>query len=146
MNSKYDGKVLCTNDVIRSVDAEVVRGKGVFNPKSKPLKGKIITFTQSDKAELKERGYEEVSTFGEINTVHEIQGETFEDVSVVRLTPTPLELISKSSPHVLVALTRHTKSFKYYSVVLDPLVKVCSDLSKVSDFILDMYKVDAGIL
>nr|AAS87223.1 RNA-dependent RNA polymerase/replicase [Odontoglossum ringspot virus] len=146
MNSKYDGKVLCTSDVIRSVDAEVVRGKGVFNPKSKPLKGKIITFTQSDKAELKERGYEEVSTFGEVNTVHEIQGETFEDVSVVRLTPTPLELISKSSPHVLVALTRHTKSFKYYSVVLDPLVKVCSDLSKVSDFILDMYKVDAGIL
>ncbi|WBG54321.1 replication-associated protein [Piper chlorosis virus] len=146
MNSKYDGKVMCTSDVVRSVDTEVVRGKGVFNPKSKPLKGKIITFTQSDKAELKEKGYEDVSTFAEINTVHEIQGETYSDVSVVRLTATPLEIVSKTSPHLLVALTRHTKSFKYYTVVLDPLVKVCSDLSKISDFILDMYKVESGVL
>ncbi|ARI47179.1 protein 126 [Hoya chlorotic spot virus] len=138
LNSKYDGHVVCTSDVQSSVTAEVVPGRGTLNPVSKPLRGKIVTFTQSDKAEMLHRGYKDV------HTVHEIQGETYEDVSIVRLTSTPLSIISAASPHVLVSLTRHTRSVCYYTVVFDPLVKIITDLSKVSSFVLDMYKVESG--
>nr|UOF93192.1 replication-associated protein [Streptocarpus flower break virus]WJP00476.1 replication-associated protein [Streptocarpus flower break virus] len=144
LNSQYDGKVMCTSSILRSVECEVVRGKAVLNPKTKPLSGKIITFTQSDKLELQNKGYGEVDVL-DVNTVHEIQGETYEHVSLVRLTPTPLEIVSHGSPHVLVALTRHTQSLKYYTVVWDPVVKVISDLGKLSNFILDMYKVEKPV-
>nr|AZF99046.1 orf1 [Ullucus tobamovirus 1] len=138
LNGKYERKVMCRSAVQRSVDAEVLRGSGVLNCKMKPLKGKVITFTQSDKSALLAKGYKDV------NTVHEIQGETYEVVSLVRLTPTPLEIVSKLSPHVLVALTRHTLELKYYTVVLDPVCKIISDLSKISSFILEMYQMEAG--
>ena len=39
---------------------------------------------------------------------------------------------------------RHTKSLKYYTVVMDPLVSIIRDLERVSSYLLDMYKVDAG--
>ena len=76
--------------------------------------------------------------------MHEVQGETYSDVSLVRLTPTPVSIISGDSPHVLVALSRHTSSLKYYTVVMDPLVSIIRDLEKLSSYLLDMYKVDAG--
>ncbi|BAB82441.1 RNA replicase protein [Wasabi mottle virus] len=138
LNKKYDGSVLCTSSVERSVSAQVVRGKGALNPITLPLEGKILTFTQADKFELLDKGYKDV------NTVHEVQGETYEKTAIVRLTATPLEIISRASPHVLVALTRHTTSCKYFSVVLDPLVSVISEMEKLSNFILDMYKVESG--
>ena len=139
LNKKYDGAVMCTSAVERSVKAEVVRGKGALNPITLPLEGKILTFTQADKFELLEKGYKDV------NTVHEVQGETYEKTAIVRLTSTPLEIISRASPHVLVALTRHTTRCKYYTVVLDPMVNVISEMEKLSNFLLDMYRVEAGV-
>ncbi len=81
----------------------------------------------------------------DVNTVHEVQGETYEKTAIVRLTSTPLEIISSASPHVLVALTRHTTCCKYYTVVLDPMVNVISEMEKLSNFLLDMYRVEAGL-
>nr|WBW48263.1 replicase [Youcai mosaic virus] len=138
LNKKYDGAVMCTSSVERSVSAEVVRGKGALNPITLPLEGKILTFTQADKFELLDKGYKDV------NTAHEVQGETYEKTAIVRLTATPLEIISRASPHVLVALTRHTTRCKYYTVVLDPMANVISELEKLSNYILDMYKVESG--
>nr|AAP79444.1 RNA replicase componenet [Youcai mosaic virus] len=138
LNTRYDGSVMCTSSVERSVSAEVVRGKGALNPITLPLEGKILTFTQADKFELLDKGYKDV------NTVHEVQGETYEKTAIVRLTATPLEIISRASPHVLVALTRHTTRCKYYTVVLDPMVNVISELGKLSNFLLEMYKVESG--
>nr|WMX25355.1 replication-associated protein [Obuda pepper virus] len=137
LNQCYDGAVTTTSKTQRSVGLEVVGGAAVMNPVTKPLKGKIVTFTQSDKLTMLSRGYQDV------NTVHEIQGETYEEVSLVRLTPTPIHIISRESPHVLVGLTRHTRCFKYYTVVLDPLVKLVRDLECVSNFLLDVYMVDS---
>jgi hypothetical protein len=45
----------------------------------------------------------------------------------------------------LVALTRHTTRCKYYTVVLDPMVNVISEMEKLSNFLLDMYRVEAGV-
>ena len=50
-------------------------------------------------------GYEDV------HTVHEVQGETFEDVSLVRLTPTPVGIISKQSPHLLGVVLKLARQF-----------------------------------
>jgi hypothetical protein len=138
LNGRYEGFVMSTSSVKKSVSQEMVGGAAVINPISKPLHGKILTFTQSDKEALLSRGYSDV------HTVHEVQGETYADVSLVRLTPTPVSIIAGDSPHVLVALSRHTCSLKYYTVVMDPLVSIIRDLEKLSSYLLDMYKVDAG--
>nr|CCH64045.1 replication protein [Tobacco mosaic virus] len=138
LNRRYEGFVMSTSSVKKSVSQEMVGGAAVINPISKPLHGKILTFTQSDKEALLSRGYSDV------HTVHEVQGETYSDVSLVRLTPTPVSIIAGDSPHVLVALSRHTCSLKYYTVVMDPLVSIIRDLEKLSSYLLDMYKVDAG--
>ena len=42
----------------------MVNGAASINPVSKPLKGKILTFTQSDKEALLSRGYADVHTDG----------------------------------------------------------------------------------
>ena len=138
LNQRYEGHVMCTSSEKKSVSQEMVSGAASINPVSKPLKGKILTFTQSDKEALLSRGY------ADVHTVHEVQGETYADVSLVRLTPTPVSIIARDSPHVLVSLSRHTKSLKYYTVVMDPLVSIIRDLERVSSYLLDMYKVDAG--
>ena len=62
----------------------------------------------------------------------------------MRLTPTPVGIISKQSPHLLVSLSRHTRSVKYYTVVLDAVVSVLRDLECVSSYLLDMYKADVS--
>lgn len=138
LNRRYEGHVMCTSSVKKSVSQEMVSGAAMINPVSKPLNGKVLTFTQSDKEALLSRGYTDV------HTVHEVQGETYADVSLVRLTPTPVSIIAGDSPHVLVALSRHTQTLKYYTVVMDPLVSIIRDLEKLSSYLLDMYKVDAG--
>ena len=43
LNQKYEGQVMCTSSVTRSVSHEVIQGAAVMNPVSKPLKGKVIT-------------------------------------------------------------------------------------------------------
>ena len=73
-----------------------------------------------------------------MNTVHEIQGETFEETAVVRATPTPIGLIARDS-HVLVALTRHTKAMVYYTVVFDAVTSIIADVEKVDQSILTMF-------
>nr|WNS52796.1 126 kDa replicase [Tomato brown rugose fruit virus] len=138
LNRRYEGYVMCTSSVKKSVSQEMVSGAAMINPVSRPLNGKVLTFTQSDKEALLSRGYTDV------HTVHEVQGETYADVSLVRLTPTPISIIAGDSPHVLVALSRHTQTLKYYTVVMDPLVSIIRDLEKLSSYLLDMYKVDAG--
>lgn len=108
-------------------------GAGILRPELTKIKGKIITFTQSDKQSLIKSGYNDV------NTVHEIQGETFEETAVVRATPTPIGLIARDSPHVLVALTRHTKAMVYYTVVFDAVTSIIADVEKVDQSILTMF-------
>ena len=49
LNQRYEGYVMCTSSEKKSVSQEMVSGAASINPVSKPLKGKILTFTQSDK-------------------------------------------------------------------------------------------------
>ena len=133
LNTIYKAAVATTSPVVHSVKAIKVSGAGILRPELTKIKGKIITFTQSDKQSLIKSGYNDV------NTVHEIQGETFEETAVVRATPTPIGLIARDSPHVLVALTRHTKAMVYYTVVFDAVTSIIADVEKVDQSILTMF-------
>ena len=138
LNEIYSAAVSTTSDVFHSLSVRRVAGPGLLRPELTNLKGKIVTFTQSDKFTLEKAGYSDV------NTVHEIQGETFEEVSLVRATATPIGLITKKSPHVLVALTRHTKTFTYYTVTVDCICSIIEELNGVDQSILSMYQCVAG--
>ncbi|USH96634.1 131 kDa replicase [Trichosanthes mottle mosaic virus] len=138
LNEVYAAPVSTTSAVIHSVSQKKIAGVGLLRPELTRLEGKIITFTQSDKQTLLKAGYQDV------NTVHEVQGETYEDTSVVRATATPIGLISRKSPHVLVALSRHTKTMTYYTVTVDPVSCIIADLEKVDQSILSMYASVAG--
>jgi len=69
-----------------------------------------ITWTQDEKKRIsKVRGFSNVKTIGES------QGITQRDTVLIRLNPRTLALFTKRE-QAIVALSRHTNSFKYYSV------------------------------
>lgn len=138
LNDIYGAAITTASTVAHSVSTKMLAGVGIVRPELTKLPGKIITFTQSDKYTLEKAGYEDV------NTVHEIQGETYPHVSLVRVTATPIHLINRKSPHVLVALSRHTESFVYYTLVADCITSIVSDLEKVDTSILSMYACVSG--
>lgn len=83
----------------------------------------ILTFTQAEKL-MVSRALEGRMPPGryKIHTVHEAQGLTSERVLLVRCNSKNLRIYD-SEPHVIVALTRHTASFKYITVGEDDLVE-----------------------
>ena len=60
----------------------------------------------------------------------------------MRLTPTPLSIISPDSPHVLVSLSRHKNRLVYYTVVNDCITYAIGELAKLNNFMFDMYTVE----
>nr|AEW67307.2 replicase [Frangipani mosaic virus] len=139
LNEVYKRHVSTTSSVERSLHVENLIGNAVFQPERyKETWDKILVFTQAEKQTLKKRGYKSV------NTVHEVQGETFKDVALVRLDPTQLSLIEKGSPHILVALSRHTHRLVYYTVKLDNLCTQIESLCSVPSFMLQTFRVDSS--
>jgi hypothetical protein len=70
-----------------------------------------LTWTQEEKKTIsKTRGFSNVKTIGEA------QGTTHKKVAVIRLNPRNLDLYKKQE-QAIVALSRHTVSFSYYTVV-----------------------------
>ena len=59
--------------------------------------------------------------------------------SFTALTDSQIGLIARDSPHVLVALTRHTKAMVYYTVVFDAVTSIIADVEKVDQSILAMF-------
>nr|UXV25350.1 ORF1a [peony leafroll-associated virus] len=98
-----------------------------------------LTFNQDDKGKLLRAA---AATGQKITamTIHEAQGKTFERVVLARLKK-PDDSVMSSRPHILVGLSRHTKSLKYatYNAKLDdPLGSAISsvDGATVSDALL----------
>ncbi|CAH0717102.1 unnamed protein product, partial [Brenthis ino] len=78
-----------------------------------------LALYQSDKEDLIRQGY--AAKGSKVLTVHEAQGQTFEHVRYVRTSPKALNLY-ESEGHAIVAISRHTRSFVYYSDVDDIIV------------------------
>lgn len=135
LNDIYGRAITSTSRVRRSMAATVIPGKARFAlEKDRIGDRKILTFTQDDKDYLTKLGYDSVQT------VHEVQGETYEHVALIRCTPTPVTIIAKNSPHVTVALSRHTMSLHYYTVVNDVVATDIAQLQSFNDFLLEMYQ------
>jgi len=69
----------------------------------------VLTFKQAEKARLLILGFQGVKT------VHEFQGLQAKHIILVRMSDKPKDTIYNSEPHVLVALTRHTSTLRYYT-------------------------------
>ncbi|KAL4710158.1 hypothetical protein ACJJTC_006455 [Scirpophaga incertulas] len=73
----------------------------------------VLTFKQEEKQELLAK----ISSTNPLNcfTIHEFQGRTSENIVLVRLSHLEMDEIYSSASHQLVALTRHTVKFTYYT-------------------------------
>lgn len=81
-----------------------------------------LTHTQADKDALVRNGYGK-GKGSAVMTVHEAQGQTFHHVVCIRSQPKALAIFS-ASEYAIVAISRHTQSFKYYTDVDDALTKL----------------------
>nr|UUG74084.1 MAG: putative RNA-dependent RNA-polymerase [XiangYun hepe-virga-like virus 6] len=109
----YECRVTSTSEVTKSVKGKLIEASAEI-PRDPATK--YLTFTQTEKETLAKEGYD-------CSTVHEYQGNQNASVALVRLTPKESNQIYKSKAHILVALTRHTQSFTYYSVLNDAVMK-----------------------
>ncbi|AHA85409.1 ORF1 [Carrot closterovirus 1] len=73
---------------------------------------KYVTYTQGEKSELQRYLFKTFPKI-EVNTVHEVQGETFSRVALVR-TKYQEDTPFVSENHIIVALSRHVESLHYY--------------------------------
>nr|APD13853.1 replication small protein [Plumeria mosaic virus] len=139
LNEVYKRYVTSSSTVERSLEVKNLIGAAEFEPSRYPEDfDQVIVFTQAEKQTLKKKGYKSV------HTVHEVQGETFNKVALVRLDPTQLSIAEKGSPHLLVALSRHTHRLVYYTVKLDALSSLIEKLNNVPSFILQTFRVDSS--
>nr|QBZ78744.1 methyl transferase/helicase [Grapevine leafroll-associated virus 1] len=115
-----------------------------------------LTMTQNEKAEMQRVVAKMEVAAGkkrpDVLTTHEAQGKTYGDVVLVRLKKADDPIFSRK-PHIVVALSRHTRSMKYAvlsSKMSDTISKLIDGTyaGKVSDVLLqqlqrnDRFRVD----
>lgn len=131
------GRVTTMNSVLRSMKTVGPRDvKPMTSVHCVPYfkDAQYLTFTQSEKADL----YKALRNKGpvSVNTVHETQGKTFDDVVVVRLKTTENEIYPggrKGQPYEIVATTRHRRSLVYYTAIEDRLFEDISEMQDVME-------------
>ncbi|KAG8280865.1 hypothetical protein J6590_071358 [Homalodisca vitripennis] len=88
---------------------------------------KVLVFKQSEKLELQKLGYD-------VSSIHEYQGKQTDHIAVARKSKIPEEELYNSKSHCIVAITRHRKTFKYFSPVAnDTLSKWVKQMNSYSD-------------
>lgn len=108
MRNYYD-KFESASKVVKSLNVQYVSGKNDV-PTGFDV---YLTFSQSDKELL-------LTMYDNVNTIHEYQGKQAKRVALFRGSPTMLKLYD-SVEHHIVALTRHTNSLTYFTVLQDGL-------------------------
>jgi 23S rRNA U2552 (ribose-2'-O)-methylase RlmE/FtsJ len=118
-DTKAYKNVICTyNNTIRSMNStEIASLNDVNIVDLPPKKTQLLTFSQAEKAELKKS-----TTFSryKVNTVGEFQGKQSENVILIRTNNKQSSLHDNVNQHV-VAISRHTKYFHYYTIRNDDL-------------------------
>nr|CAY39850.1 putative 145K replicase protein [Beet soil-borne virus] len=126
--------VMSANPTGRSMSVVGPRDGMTSNYSIPKKKGaQYLTFTQSEKEDM-------VRYLGKgqwsVNTVHESQGKTYDDVILVRLKPTDNEIYPggrKSKPYVVVGTTRHRRSLVYYTRAEDILYRDITEMMSVQE-------------
>nr|WDV81963.1 MAG: polyprotein [Martellivirales sp.] len=103
-NKKYNSNVTTSNEIITSLALT-----NAFNGFERDHPVVYMSFTQSEKRELLDMGLKNCYT------VHEFQGQQSEHVIMYRSVEKESNPIYSNEAYVIVALTRHTVSFVYYT-------------------------------
>jgi len=121
---------------LRSISSKVFKLKTDI-----PVNGKYqyLTYTQAEKKDLKDYlGSNGLSS--DVKTVHEVQGNTYRSVVLVRFDKSSNRLYN-SVPHQIVAASRHRAEFFYYSIVEDSLHARLTDVIGKSDAALKVHLI-----
>uniref|UniRef100_A0AAU7YS26 ORF1a polyprotein n=1 Tax=Olive leaf mottling virus TaxID=3162628 RepID=A0AAU7YS26_9CLOS len=103
---------------------------------------KYITFTQGEKNELSKCLSKKGKVFDGVQTIHEVQGNTYQRVRLVRIKPQD-DAVFSSQVHITVALSRHVENFRYYviNVKINDLtcdrIKLSKELTNISNELAD---------
>nr|APG77626.1 hypothetical protein [Shayang virga-like virus 1] len=130
----YTQRVTTINTVRRSLAAVKIACLNDIKF-SDHLSAVVLTFTQQEKLEIITMMNKDVALkkmVENVFTVHEYQGKQTAEVVLVRMQPKDIAIYSSSS-HCLVAVTRHTVKFVYYTVKEDQLYVECRKLLSQSD-------------
>nr|UDL14011.1 MAG: RNA dependent RNA polymerase [Xiangshan martelli-like virus 3] len=114
--------------VIRSMNTLSYSENVTSIPKNKDSCLYLVHF-QADKDHFKREGYG-VGHGATVLTIHEAQGLTFEHVILIRTNSKPLKLYDELA-YSIVAISRHTRTFFYYSDVSDSTSKLIYSVSDV---------------
>lgn len=99
-----------------------------------------MTFKQSEKAELRRRGVD-------ANTINEYQGSQSKIVKLVRLSTKPQEQLYLEQNQCLVALSRHTEQFYYYTpVITDTMSGLVTEVIDPAMIEKHRFKLSGGAL
>nr|DBA44328.1 TPA_asm: RdRp [Cotesiavirus virgavi] len=137
LSPTYEKGMKSVNNVQNDFEFRVFRSFAdiTYDPNSQ-----YLVFTQSEKLEFIKR------RFLNCKTIHEYQGKQADSVVVIRTVPKALPLYD-SKEHALVAISRHRKSFVYYSPVsTDAIGKYCKCASQLTSMQLKsfLFEVKGG--
>ncbi|CAH2105844.1 unnamed protein product [Euphydryas editha] len=108
--SEVYGTIYSSSARIRSLRVESLTGAHIPVGRDRTL---YLVFTQDEKRLLTDQGYGS-GEGSRVLTIHEAQGQTYEDVIVLQ-TKTRRLRIHDSVSHAVVAVTRHTNTCVYYT-------------------------------
>lgn len=127
LNQVYDG-IYASKSRIRSMVLKGYTGATIQKDTNNTL---YLTHTQREKTLLKSMGYG-TGQGSQVNTIHEAQGLTFENVVIVRTTERKTN-VHDEIPHAIVAVSRHTISCTYYTDdITDAIAQLLSRASSAS--------------
>lgn len=130
------GKILTTNANYERFKITPVVDISAITDKSR----KALTFKQHEKTIMRRAGFD-------CSTIHEFQGKQTADICLWRSSVMTQETLYKSQPHMLVATTRHTKTFEYFTACSDDIL--CENIRRANYYTesqLRSYVVDVGSL
>nr|QKW94174.1 polyprotein [Varroa jacobsoni virus 4] len=125
----YKDMVYGTSDVRKSITLEEISSLAAAR-NAIVRADRVLVFTQSEKAEV-------ATLTGRVSTINEYQGSQAENVVCIRLNKKKNEVYD-SMNHIIVAISRHTKSFTYFTVSRDRMYNILS--TQISGVVIDNCK------
>nr|WPR17629.1 MAG: polyprotein [Mite martelli-like virus] len=109
------GEITSHSSVVASVRLDGYAGR-LIEKRENTL---YMVHLQADKDKLMREGYGDAKG-SRVMTIHEAEGQTFENVVIIRSGVKPYPIYS-SQPHAIVAISRHRKTMVYYTDAKDAL-------------------------
>jgi hypothetical protein len=127
--SNYYKEIFTTNQTIRSIRPTISNGDFLqLEPETL-----ILSFTQAEKKLLLQVLQNKIHKSIKVHTIHEAQGLSYKNVVLVRINIKPLKIYD-SIQHVIVAISRHTHSFRYITTgERDLMLSITQNIQLIED-------------